>query len=403
MRIAIWENLPPGGAKRAAFELGRALATRHELDLYRLHTTSQAAFDLQPFVRQVYQYRYAPAFGLFDGRLAQGRLAPRTLTVFGPLRRLHRRIANDMRRRYYDVVLAHTDGMTQSPYLLRWIGQPPTVYFCQEVPRIAEERWLREKWQQERPRARGVLGALVQAEDRLVMRRLIVEDRRNVAAAHTLLVNSRYMRERVFSVYARTATLCYLGIDPERLRPDPDVVKVDEVLSIGSPLWIKGHELVIDALALLPNEHRPLLRVVAQSARGSQALEQHAAIRGIRLAIETGIDEASLADRYRRARITICAARLEPFGLTAIESMACGTPVIAIDEGGYRETVLSGETGLLVDPKPEALSVAMGQLLSDPERARTLGLNGRARVERCWTWSKSAQRLESILQRIGTD
>lgn len=400
MRIAIWENLPPGGAKRAAFELGRALAGRHEVDLYRLNVTNSRAFDLRPVVRNVYDYPYRPAFGLFDARLAQGRLAPRSLTIFGPLRRLHRRIAADMRQRDYDIVLAHTDGMTQSPYLLRWLEPRPSVYFCQEIFRVAQERWLRDQWRRQQRRVQFPLGPALAVEDGIVRRRLVAEDETNVAAASQLVVNSRYMRERVFSAYGRSATVCYLGVDPERFRPDADTPRDDEVLSIGSPLWIKGHDLVIDALGLLPDRRRPGLRVVAQSARGSDALEKQAGSRGVRLTVETAIDEPALVDRYRRALVTICAARLEPFGLTAIESMACGTAVVALDEGGYRETVVPGETGLLSAPEPQPLAEAIGKLIADPNRALQMGRNGRARVEQCWTWSKSAHRLESILQSL---
>ena len=85
MRIAIYENLPPGGAKRASFEFGRFLAQRHEVDLYRLSITDNRAFDLAPLVHQVYTYRYAPLGGLLDARLTGGHFAPRSYTLFGPL------------------------------------------------------------------------------------------------------------------------------------------------------------------------------------------------------------------------------------------------------------------------------------------------------------------------------
>ena len=121
MRIAIYENLPPGGAKRASFEFGRYLSPRHEIDLYRLSIMNNRLFDLAPLVKQVYEYPFAPLGGLLNDRLRQGHFAPRSYLLFRPLRRLHRRISQDIRRRGYDVVLAHTDAMTQSPYLLRWL------------------------------------------------------------------------------------------------------------------------------------------------------------------------------------------------------------------------------------------------------------------------------------------
>src|SRR5207247_9446960 len=104
----------------------RYLARNHEVDLYRLSITDNGAFDLAPFVHQTFPYRFAPLGGLLDRRLKGGHYAPRSCTLFGPLQRLHRRIARDIRERGYDRVMTQTDAMTQSPYLLRWLAGLPT-------------------------------------------------------------------------------------------------------------------------------------------------------------------------------------------------------------------------------------------------------------------------------------
>ena len=396
MRIAVYENLPPGGAKRAAFELGRQLAGRHQLDLYRLSTTSRAAFDLAPLVREVYTYRYSPLFGRLDGRLTRGRLAPRSLTIFGQLERLQQRIAGDIDRRGYDAVLAHTDSMTQSPYLLNWL-RLPSAYYCQEIFRIAYEPALQ---QEQRRRLAGkppLIRTIALAEDRWVTHRLAAADRRNVAGAGEVLVNSHYMADRVRTAYQREARVCYLGVDAARFTPGTQGSRALEVLSIGSPLLTKGHQLVIEALALLPAAGRPRLRVVAPNDRDRDALDRLARARSVELAIETAVDEATLIEHYRRAIATICAARGEPFGLTAIESMACGTPVIAIREGGYLETVVHQATGLLVEPNPGALAEAIGSLVNDRSLLDRLGRASRQQVLDAWTWERSGERLEAIL------
>ena len=231
------------------------------------------------------------------------------------------------------------------------------------------------------------------------MNRLIRADQKNVAAARLLLVNSRYMRERAWSVYARAATVCYLGVDIASFRPAPDDKRELEIISIGSPLFAKGHQSVITAAAKLPVADRPRVRIIGQSTRGADELHALAQGEGVELAIESQLDDALLAARYQRALMTVCAARLEPFGLTALESMACGTPVVAIDEAGYRETVVDGETGLLVEPNADALAAGIAALLGDPARRRRMGAAGRELTERCWTWPKSVARLEAILQR----
>jgi len=399
MRIAIYENLPPGGAKRAAFELGRYLATHHDIELHRLSITDNRLFDLGPLARQVYVHRYSPLRGALDARLKAGHYAPRSYTLFGPLRRLHRRIAADIRGRRYDVVLAHTDAMTQSPYLLRWLAPQPNVYYCQEVLRVREETTALRLHRRRLAASRFPLGTLRLLEDAIVLPRLEAADRTNAAAAGAIVVNSKYSRERVRAAYGRDAITSYLGVDISRFRPDPAVSRVPEVLSIGSPALLKGHDLVIDALSQIEAGRRPRLRVITAPGPDAQTLSRLAVERGVELALEHGLDEARLIHRYQSALATICASRLEPFGLTAVESMACGTPVIAIDEAGYRETVRDGVTGHLVEPTAAALGGALSSLVQEPQAAARLGAAGPPWVAQHWTWDRAGQRLEAVLER----
>lgn len=398
MRIAIYENLPLGGARRVSFELGRRLASDHHVDMYRLSAFASEAMDLAPLVDHAYEYRFAPLLGALGGRVRTGRLAPRSYTAFGPLKRLQKRIARDIEERGYDVVLAHTDGITQSPYLLRWLTTVPSVYFCEEVLRVANETALLKQHRAHLREAGRIVGALRTVEDVWVIRRLIHEDRRNVAAAATLVVNSGYSRQQVWAAYARDSTVCRLGVDPARFRPGRSEDREREVLSIGSPIATKGHTAVVEALALLEESIRPRLRVIAPRDAGLPALEKLAAARGVQLVAEIGVDEEALVARYQRASATVCAARLEPFGLTALESMACATPVVAYREGGYQESIADGETGFLVEPDPPSLAQAIRRMCTDPRLANSIGREARRRVESSWTWGHSAARLERILE-----
>jgi glycosyltransferase involved in cell wall biosynthesis len=400
MRIAVYDNLPPGGAKRAAYELGRRLARNHDVDLYQLSTTSREAFDLSPDVRRVFRYRYAPLFGLLNARLARGHLAPRSLTLFAPLRALHARIARDMSERGYDIVLAHTDAMTQSPYLLRWLPPGVGVYYCQEALRVTREPAILAEHRRALRRSPEPIATLRVLEDRWVLPRWQRADFETVRRASAILVNSRYSREQVLAAYARDATVAYLGVDEELFSPQLGGSRVPEVLSIGSPIALKGHELTVRGLSLVPAAIRPRLLVIAPASADRDALADTAHRLQVEIAFESQLTDLDLATRYRRELATVCASRMEPFGLTALESMACGTPVVAIREGGFLETVVDGETGLLVDPTPEALAAAIARLASNPAEVEQLGRQARAHVLRGWTWAQSAQRLADILAEL---
>jgi glycosyltransferase involved in cell wall biosynthesis len=84
----------------------------------------------------------------------------------------------------------------------------------------------------------------------------------------------------------------------------------------------------------------------------------------------------------------------EPFGMTALEAMACAKPIVATDAGGLKHLVPDGG-GLRVPPgDAAALSAALRQVLTSPELQRRMGDSNRALIERHYTWTRVIDRLE---------
>jgi len=69
-----------------------------------------------------------------------------------------------------------------------------------------------------------------------------------------------------------------------------------------------------------------------------------------------GMDQGGLPELYRNAYVTVMPSRYEAFGLVAVESLSCGTPVLAADTGGLREIVWNGENGFLFEGEQQLLS-----------------------------------------------
>jgi len=81
-----------------------------------------------------------------------------------------------------------------------------------------------------------------------------------------------------------------------------------------------------------------------------------------------------------------------------LEAMACAAPVVAVAEGGLRESVVPGVTGYLVDRSPAEFGQAIARLVTDPALACRMGETGRDLVLREWTWEKAVGKLNVHLE-----
>lgn len=104
---------------------------------------------------------------------------------------------------------------------------------------------------------------------------------------------------------------------------------------------------------------------------------------------------------YAASDIFITTPWYEPFGITPLEAMACGTPVIGANVGGIKHTVVDGKTGFLVPPKdPAALAQKIKLLIADEKLLAFMKTNALKRVNKLFTWAKVADTLNHLYQNI---
>ncbi len=179
-----------------------------------------------------------------------------------------------------------------------------------------------------------------------------------------------------------------------------------EAIMVGRLHPLKGFDLIIDAVAAMPDRLRPTLRIVgAPPPDGDDyALALHEAVVQYGMLGTTAFDGAlrrsELAERIRSAAVMIVPSHSETFGLVALEAAASGVPVIARNAGGLREAVVDGETGVLVSGDDRFVwAHAIERLLADPERLERMGSAAREHALRS-TWADSAAQLLVVYREL---
>jgi glycosyltransferase involved in cell wall biosynthesis len=208
-------------------------------------------------------------------------------------------------------------------------------------------------------------------------------------------------------------TVVPCGVDLGLFRPTGDVDRREagrrRVVVVSRLVERKGIGNVIAALVAL----RDVELVVAGGPPEPLLANDPEAQRFLRLARQLGVaDRVDLRGAVpredvppllRSADVVACCPWYEPFGLVAVEAMACGVPVVASAVGGLAETVLDGRTGLHVPPRePARIAAALRSLLDDEGRRRVMGVAGARRAQR-FGWDRIAAETLDVAEQLAAE
>jgi glycosyltransferase involved in cell wall biosynthesis len=302
----------------------------------------------------------------------------------------------------FDVLFANSCQHFGAPFIGRYV-ELPSVLYLQEPYRRLYEAAPRLPWVAlDGPkRLRDVPTDVLRFVSNLFyvqsVRIRAREEVRNAQAFDGVLVNSYFSRESTLRLYGVEAHVCYLGIDAETFR---DEAKPREpiALGLGTLHPHKNVGFVLRALGQVSQPRPPLVWVGnAVDMDYLPRLQEQAKALDVDFRPRVRVTDEELLDLLNRAQALLYAPRLEPFGYAPLEANACGLPVIAVAEGGVRETVSDGRNGLVVAPEPEAMARAVERLRDDPAYARALGEQGRELVAEHWSLERAIDRLEARL------
>lgn len=185
------------------------------------------------------------------------------------------------------------------------------------------------------------------------------------------------------------------------------------VLQLGRIVPRKGIDNVLRAAAILRRQYAiPVhLMVVGGNSEQPDPVATPELGRLMALADELGIAQSvtftgqrrrdQLRYYYSAANVFVTTPWYEPFGITPVEAMACGTPVVGTAVGGIKTTVVDGETGYLVPPDdPQALAERLAWLQRHPHIAQRMGWAGMRRAYQGYTWRHVAAQIANIYEDV---
>jgi len=180
------------------------------------------------------------------------------------------------------------------------------------------------------------------------------------------------------------------------------------VLALGRIAQNKGYDLLLQAMPVVFHrvKEAKLVLAVGSTAPTKEERKQITAIKTLagklgiakRVIFHDYVPDEELADYYHMADVFALCSRYEPFGMTAVEAMACGIPTVITTEGGLWEYVVWGLEALYANPfDPEAFGHMICVILEHPEIASQLAKYGSQKARAHFAWMGVAQRILRIL------
>ena len=375
MRLAVycpWVHLI-GGIERTLLELMQR--SRHEVTIY------------------THRFRAELTYPGLSGRVIEFKPPVSVERSMTPLVGAAWRIARtELSERDADALLVSSNDLGD---LIMARTRLPAACYCWTPLKILHDPALREglrRRDKRKSQALSVLGPALDAVDRRMWRRY---DHAFVCSGEVL---RRVQNARL--VPSGPAEVLHPGVDLEWFFDDGRS-REDFLLVAGRIKWWKNVDLAIAGFAEAVRRGGRLSLVIAGvvDPYDENYLESvRAQAEGLPVRFETEPSQERLRELLRGCRALVFPTLNEDFGMVPLEAMACGAPVIAVDAGGPRESVVDGETGWLVPPTAHAFADAMLEATST-SRAEEMRTAARVRAAQ-FSWDRFVRRVDDVMDEI---
>lgn len=326
MNIAIFHNLEKGGALNSIIFPLKYLKQNNKIDIYCFKKNiSQNSID------NFHIYKLKKTKNIFQSLFQ---------TLF-ELKKVNRKIAKDINKKKYDLILVFPCLLTQSPYLLRYLKhQEKIIYFFTEPKREFYENTSFDYW------------SIKKIITRLIRLPIKYIDKKNCKFAQHIICNSRFTAKNLKRIYGKSSTVIYPGLKP--IKPKKVIIKNNKkILSVGQLSKIKGHDFSIKQIQGISNE----LNILGRETEETKKIIKIAKQNNVSLKLIQTENDFKKDKTYKKYSIYLANNLNEPFGITTLEATSNNCLVLGKNEGGTPEIINNGVNGYLYSNLDEAKKI----------------------------------------------
>ena len=218
-----------------------------------------------------------------------------------------------------------------------------------------------------------------------------------------IISNSNFTASEIQKKYGKkTDIIIYPAVNYDTFKPTKE--KVECIYTLGRLEKIKKIDLIIKSFATYTqkydDENLKLLIIgagIEESKLKSLCESLHVKKR---VAFHKDCSPAEVAEIAGKSRLGLFFRKNEPFGIAAVESMACGTPILGINSGGIAETVVNGETGVLIAADKDMIADKIHFLLQNKKILTEYSQNAVKHVKNSFDWNIEARKLSIFLKNL---
>lgn len=348
LKIAIFHNLPSGGGLRVLKEIIPILKKQNQVKVYTIKIPKFYSFI---------QYLY---FTLFK------------------LKKINKNLAKEIDSKKFDIVIINHDYLTKSPYILRFL-KTKNIYLCHEEPRefYSDKNILSSNLKHK------FINKL-----RLPLKYI---DKRNIKHSQINLSNSNFSKNKLESIYNKKFKKINLGVNKKIFFKNKNLKKSKIFLTVGSTSFFKGIDFLINSISLLPKKYQYKLIIVGNKGRDHKKILKIAKEKNINFELKNKVTNKELSKLYNEASLLLAAAINEPFGLSLLEAISCGTRVIAVNEGGYKEIINNKNLGELITRYELKFSEAILKNINSNIQSEEI-----VKFQKKWQWENTVKQIIKI-------